>query len=91
MTGSPLRRGSRVVLARFAESPPAAIETVLSLEPMAPPDPAELGARDVNVAVRCAAVGWVDLLMTSVRDQIAVGDAVIVDACTPTPDDDHRA
>jgi NADPH:quinone reductase len=57
--------GSRVVVARFAESPPAAIESELSLEPMAPPDVATLGAREVIVAVRSAAVGWVDLLMTS--------------------------
>jgi NADPH:quinone reductase len=57
--------GSRVVVARFAESPPEAIDTVLSLEPMAPPDVAQLGARDVIVEVRSAAVGWVDLLMTS--------------------------
>ena len=65
MNGSPLRPGSRVVVARFAESPLEAIETALSLEPMAPPDPATLGARDVIVEVRSASVGWVDLLMTS--------------------------
>src|SRR5207245_4288800 len=49
----------------FAESPPEAIETVWSLEPMPPPDVTQLGARDVIVEVRSAAVGWVDLLMTS--------------------------
>ncbi|MGZ3406917.1 MAG: zinc-binding dehydrogenase, partial [Polyangia bacterium] len=65
MNDSPLKAGSRVVVARFAESPPEAIETVLSLEPMAPPDPSRLAARDVIVEVRSAAVGWVDLLMTS--------------------------
>jgi len=32
---------------------------------MPAPDPASLGPRDVIVAVRSAAVGWVDLLMTS--------------------------
>src|SRR5262249_10524575 len=31
----------------------------------APPDVAQLGARDVVVAIRSASVGWVDLLMTS--------------------------
>ncbi|MGZ3438330.1 MAG: NADPH:quinone oxidoreductase family protein [Polyangia bacterium] len=65
MNDSPLKAGRRVVVARFAESPPEAIETVLSLEPMAPPDPSRLAARDVIVEVRSAAVGWVDLLMTS--------------------------
>jgi NADPH2:quinone reductase len=37
----------------------------MDLVPMDPPDPATLGPRDVIVAVRSAAVGWVDLLMTS--------------------------
>jgi NADPH2:quinone reductase len=60
-----LTPGRRVVVAAFAESPLEAIETSLSIEPMAPPDPATLGPRDVIVAVRSAAVGWVDLLMTS--------------------------
>jgi NADPH2:quinone reductase len=59
------KSGSRVVVERFAESPPEAIESVLSLQPMTPPDPARLGSRDVIVEVRSAAVGWVDLLMTS--------------------------
>ncbi len=65
MSGSALRPGHRVVVGRFAESPPEAIETLLSLEPMPPPDTARLAARDVVVEVRSAAVGWVDLLMTS--------------------------
>jgi NADPH2:quinone reductase len=112
MNGSQLRPGSRVVVAQFAESPLEAIETELSLEPMPAPDPARLGARDVIVEVKSAAVGWVDLLMTSgqyqhmpkppytpglecagevvwigpdVRDQIAVGDAVIVDGLHAGP------
>jgi NADPH2:quinone reductase len=37
----------------------------MSLEPMPPPDATRLAARDVIVEVRSAAVGWVDLLMTS--------------------------
>ena len=60
-----LAPGHRVVVSRFAESPPEAIESVISLEPMAPPDPSQLDAGDVIVEVRSAAVGWVDLLMTS--------------------------
>jgi len=101
-----------VVVAEFAESPPDAIERVMSLEPMARPDPATLGARDVIVEVRSAAVGWVDLLMTSgqyqhmpkppytpglecagvvawigpeVREEIAVGDPVIIDGLLAGP------
>jgi NADPH2:quinone reductase len=65
MSNPTLAPGLRVVVSRFAESPPEAIDTVLALEPMAAPDPATLGPRDVIVAVRSAAVGWVDLLMTS--------------------------
>lgn len=65
MTVAKLAPGRRVVVSRFAESPPEAIDTVLSLEVMSPPDPATLGPGDVIVAVRSAAVGWVDLLMTS--------------------------
>ena len=65
MSHATLTPGHRVVVSSFAESPLEAIETSLSIEPMAPPDPATLGARDVIVAVRSAAVGWVDLLMTS--------------------------
>jgi NADPH2:quinone reductase len=57
--------GRRVVVSQFAESPLEAIDTVISLEEMAAPDPASLGPRDVIVEVRSAAVGWVDLLMTS--------------------------
>ena len=65
MSHATLTPGRRVVVAAFAESPLEAIESSLSIEPMAPPDPAALGSRDVIVAVRSAAVGWVDLLMTS--------------------------
>ncbi len=65
MTDATLPRGRRVVVSEFAESPPEAIETTISLVPMDPPDPTQLGPRDVIVAVKSAAVGWVDLLMTS--------------------------
>ena len=64
MTSS-LPPGLRVVVSELAESPPEAIDSVMSIEPMPAPDPATLGARDVIVAVRSAAVGWVDLLMSS--------------------------
>jgi NADPH:quinone reductase len=54
-----------VVVSAFAESPPEAIDSVMSLEPMAAPEPSTLGPVDVIVEVKSAAVGWVDLLMTS--------------------------
>jgi NADPH2:quinone reductase len=57
--------GRRVVVHAFAASPAEALERQLTLEPMAPPDPAALGPRDVVVDVKSAQVGWVDLLMTS--------------------------
>jgi NADPH2:quinone reductase len=57
--------GHRVVVSHFAESPPDAIESAVSIAAQDPPDPGTLGPRDVIVAVRSAAVGWVDLLMTS--------------------------
>lgn len=63
--GAEMAPGWRVVVSAFAESPPEAIDTAMTLEPIPPPDPKHLGPRDVVVAVRSAAVGWVDLLMTS--------------------------
>lgn len=64
MSTGPLTPGRRVRVAEFAESAAEAIEA-MSLEAMPPPDPAQLGPRDVIIAVRSAAVGWVDLLMSS--------------------------
>jgi NADPH2:quinone reductase len=57
--------GHRVVVAQFGETPLDAVEHHASLQPMAPPDPQTLGPRDVIIAIKSAAVGWVDLLMTS--------------------------
>lgn len=57
--------GHRVVVSQFGDNPLDAVERHASLEPMEPPDPARLGPRDVIVAIKSAAVGWVDLLMTS--------------------------
>jgi len=51
----------RVVIGELADEPLQAIERAELIE-MARPDP---GPRDVVIAVRAAAVGWVDLLMTS--------------------------
>ena len=57
--------GQRVVIEKLGEDPLSAIEQHARLEPMAMPDPAGLGARDVVVEVKSAAVGWVDLIMAS--------------------------
>ena len=95
-----------MVVSELGETPPDAIERFVSVVPMEAPDVGALSARDVVVAVRSAAVGWVDLLMTSgqyqhvpsppytpgleyagvvawkgaaVGEEIAIGDAVLVD------------
>ncbi len=60
-----LEAGSRVVVERFAESPEEAIDTVMTLAPQPAPDPSSLGPSEVLVRIRSAAVGWVDLLMSS--------------------------
>jgi NADPH2:quinone reductase len=57
--------GRRVVVASLGRDPMDALDRCTTLEPMAPPDPAALGARDVIIAIASAQVGWVDLLMTS--------------------------
>ena len=62
MIGPP---GRRVVVDAFGDTPLDAVEHHLRIEPQSPPDPTTLGPRDVVIAVRRAAVGWVDLLMTS--------------------------
>ncbi len=62
---APLPPGQRVVVSEFAETPPEAIDKFMTLEPMPPPEPSSLDARDVVVAIKSASVGWVDLLMTS--------------------------
>jgi len=53
------------VITAFGETPLDAIEHHLSIETQAPPDTGGLRPTDVVVAVKSAAVGWVDLLMTS--------------------------
>ncbi len=57
--------GRRVVVEAFGESPMEALENHVKVVAQAAPDPADLAPDDVIVAVRSAAVGWVDLLMTS--------------------------
>jgi len=57
--------GQRVVIAQYGEDPMDAVSNHLGLEPQAAPDPSTLARTDVIVAVQSAAVGWVDLLMSS--------------------------
>lgn len=54
-----------MVVERLAESPEEAIDSVLSLVPQPGPDPSVLAPNEVLVRMRSAAVGWVDLLMSS--------------------------
>jgi NADPH2:quinone reductase len=56
--------GRRVVVPAYAENPLDGVAS-MSLQPMDFPSPAELSPGDVVVRVRAAAVGWVDLLMSS--------------------------
>lgn len=68
---NPLPPCHRVVVAELGEDPLDAIEHFTSLAHQPAPDPATLGPRDVIVAVKSAAVGWVDLIMTSGQYQHA--------------------
>ena len=54
-----------MVVKAFGDTPMEAIEQQSALEVMEAPDAARLGAAEAIDAVRAAAVGWVDLLMTS--------------------------
>ncbi len=62
---SALQPGVKVVVSEFAESPLDAIERSMELVTMEAPRVSERSPREVIVAVKSAAVGWVDLLMTS--------------------------
>ena len=57
--------GQRVVLEAYGETPLEAIDQHLRLEAQPVPDPSTLADDDVIVAIRSAAVGWVDLIMAS--------------------------
>jgi NADPH:quinone reductase len=59
-----MKPGQRVVVSAFGETPLEAIEQNLALVPMEAPLEGR-GPREVVIAVKSAAVGWVDLLMTS--------------------------
>ncbi len=63
--------GRRVLVSEFGESPLEAVQEHLRIEAQPPPDPGGLAASDLVVAVESAAIGWVDLLMTSGQYQHA--------------------
>ncbi|MFO1279608.1 MAG: NADPH:quinone oxidoreductase family protein [Burkholderiaceae bacterium] len=60
-----MTQGHQVVVGEFADNPMDAVAHHLSLQPMPQPDPARLAPHEVLIRIRSAAVGWVDLLMTS--------------------------
>jgi NADPH2:quinone reductase len=60
-----LPAGRQVLVSEFAESPAQAIERFVTVVPQPAPDPSALRPGEAIVAIRAAAVGWVDLLMTS--------------------------
>lgn len=62
---SPSAPGLQARLTRYGETPLDAVTHHLELIAQPAPDPGELGDTDVIVAVRSAAIGWVDLLMMS--------------------------
>lgn len=60
---SEVQEGVRALVTALGDDPLEVVERHLALEPQAPPDPGALAPGDAVVAVRSAAVGWVDLLM----------------------------
>jgi NADPH2:quinone reductase len=65
MTATKLQPGRCVVVREFGENPLDAIEHHVEIVEQPAPDPGTLGPGDAIVAIKSAAVGWVDLLMTS--------------------------
>ncbi len=60
-----MKTGQRVRVSEFAENPLEGVDKFLRIEEQVAPNPATLNAHDVIIEVKSAAVGWVDLLMTS--------------------------
>ncbi|WP_299767879.1 NADPH:quinone oxidoreductase family protein [uncultured Pseudoteredinibacter sp.] len=65
MNVNTLPTGRRALVSEFAEDPVKAVNEHIALEDQAVPDTSSLQAQDIIVQVKSAAVGWVDLLMTS--------------------------
>jgi len=64
-SSSPFSPGVRVVVTELAETPLEGIRDYVRVEEMPAPDPTKLAPHEVIIAIRSAAVGWVDLIMTS--------------------------
>jgi len=62
---APWPSGTRLVVTELGEAPLDALEHHVKLEAQPAPDTATLRPTDAIVRVKSAAVGWVDLLMTS--------------------------
>jgi len=60
-----MKTGQRVRVSEFAENPLEGVDKFLRIEEQVAPNQATLNAHDVIIEVKSAAVGWVDLLMTS--------------------------
>ena len=58
-------KGKKVLISEFAENPVEGVEQNIRIEHQPPPDPKTLSSKDVVIEVKSAALGWVDLLMTS--------------------------
>ena len=60
-----MKKGIKVQISEFSETPMEGVEHFLSIEEQEIPNENELGEDDVVVAVKSAAIGWVDLMMIS--------------------------
>ena len=63
--------GIKVVVTELAETPLEGIQNYVEVQEMAAPDPSNLKPTEVIIAIRSAASGWVDLIMTSGQYQHA--------------------
>lgn len=57
--------GYRAIISEFSDNPLEGIESNLQVVEQPLPDPKQLSAKDVIIQIKSAALGWVDLLMTS--------------------------
>jgi NADPH:quinone reductase len=60
-----LEPGRRVVVDAFGETPPEALDQHVRIEEQLAPDTGSRAPHEAIIAIESAAVGWVDLLMTS--------------------------
>ncbi|MDP6908159.1 MAG: zinc-binding dehydrogenase, partial [Flavobacteriales bacterium] len=60
-----MTKGIKVQMSEFAETPMEGVEQFLSIAEQEIPNTEELGEEEVVIAVKSAAIGWVDLMMLS--------------------------